>query len=489
MPTSVSTENTMMDNISESSDSEKVSDSSTSSSTLRIQCLKILEDLKIIHRKATRALVLGRANVAWEHYHSSLKTIGLYKTLKVRLDKKNTSIIDSDENQITNKFWILYICIISSIVENMSESGNVIIRLDNSSQQTKLDGFPKSCTEVWECVKNGFGGISGNVDGEIIVLLVLFMIKIKDFGLAKSVIEDWIDTLPEKILNKLELNTPESTKPNGQILSVEKSSARTSYIRVCELYTIQILPFFNMLDNATVFVKENKYMSSPLKNSFISKLESLKASIEYEKLKIGKLNASRQPTSTLYSSRNSSQLNNQASNTNSSNKRYSASFITRKSSSEAPNNQRRQNFIQNNISLQPNTTPRAESSRRGGISQPETSDSTLDNNKLDDSQDINKPKQDSKTDETLGAKPSGYHQTKTLIKVNQKTSIFSISGIAQLTSIINKILKRYGTTVILAAFVIKIIQFGLGHFGNNRARVQMFIRKIWGLIMNNITKR
>ncbi|OLY80988.1 hypothetical protein AYI68_g4907 [Smittium mucronatum] len=133
-----------------------------------------LNEFKLLHKKATRALVLGRYSNAWDAFIQLEKNIS---ACEPPIDSQNPSTtsnhstdLQNNQHTFSKKVWILYVCIISSMVKEVTPSGDFKI-YSKSSDSHSLSNFPKNSQQVWVSLKSGYYNVAGNVDPEIIVLL------------------------------------------------------------------------------------------------------------------------------------------------------------------------------------------------------------------------------------------------------------------------------------------------------------------------------
>ncbi|OMJ14764.1 hypothetical protein AYI69_g5243 [Smittium culicis] len=517
-------------------------------------------EFKTLHKKATRALVLARYNTAWNLFLQLEKKVSINKALASinSPSKKLTptlNYISSDQADFSKKLWILYICIISSLVKDSSPAGDFkIFSGTNSSSPSQLSNFPKNCQQAWNSIKAGHYNISGNVDAEIIVLFTLFMLKIKTIITAKYVIEDWFNTLPQTTLYSLKSIYDTSVNKNLPPNPDAPNNLIYSYIRVCELYLLQILPHFYMFNEANDFIINNSFFTPLLKKSLLKKIEFIKASIEFENQKNNTNNPSLQKNITLYSAqkldiqtqssstttndklkientskpplnnnsesfknsniqKRDSATNTQSSKNSTTTNMYKSKYASSSSSisgnegvpdqqkkhphkaksSIDPKHSPRKNTTQTDSKNQPIDEHNSESKSKDQINQEsEDSDSDSENRSKDLNQGIGTlKKQQHSNISTQKDKLKHFGSlTTTQIKPTPANKLaFSYTNFQKITTIISRILKRYGTTVILTAFVLRVIKYFFGNFTFKKTTVSFFAKKIWGLLISNIRNK
>ncbi|OMJ17422.1 hypothetical protein AYI70_g5982 [Smittium culicis] len=515
-------------------------------------------EFKTLHKKATRALVLARYNTAWNLFLQLEKKVSINKALASinSPSKKLTpslNYLSSDQADFSKKLWILYICIISSLVKDSSPAGDFkIFTGTNSSSPSQLSNFPKNCQQAWNSIKAGHYNISGNVDAEIIVLFTLFMIKIKTILTAKYVIEDWFNTLPQTTLYSLKSIYDSSVNKSLPPNPGAPNNLIYSYIRVCELYLLQILPHFYMFNEANDFIINNSFFTPLLKKSLLKKIEFIKASIEFENQKNNTNNPSLQKNITLFSaqkldiqSQSSSMTtndklkientskpplnNNSESFKNSNIQKHDSATNIQSSKNSTPTNMYKSKYASSSSSIsgsegmsdQQKKHPHKSKSSidpkhpsRKNTVQTDTKNQTIDGNDSENkskeqiNKEIEEPDSENSSrdlNQDIGSLNKQQHSnnstqndklkhfgtlTTTLIKPTPANKLaFSYTNFQKITTIISRILKRYGTTVILTAFVLRVVKYFFGNFSFKKTTVSFFAKKIWGLLISNIRNK
>ncbi|KAJ2721086.1 hypothetical protein GGI07_004191 [Coemansia sp. Benny D115] len=208
--------------------------------------------LKMLHQKASRALVLGQGAAAWASINEAVQFCNL--------DTLSSEYGQVQARQLCCRLWILHICVLSSLAE-VSAEGDGRLRAKSGG----LAGFPTGVREVWKSVVGAFGGYAGSVDSEVLVPVVLLCLKLRDARSARDVVEEWLATLPDDFVELL--NDP----------LAENRSERASYMRVCELYTLHILPQLSDFDSAYEFLSLSTVVQGPAKAEYVRRLDSLRS--------------------------------------------------------------------------------------------------------------------------------------------------------------------------------------------------------------------
>ncbi|KAJ2323003.1 cysteine protease, partial [Coemansia sp. RSA 2702] len=211
--------------------------------------------LKAQHQKASRALILGQGGAAWQHCTTAVAYCNL--------ERLTGEYGEQQARQLCCRLWILYICVLSSLAEVAEEDGRL-----RTKGGVELAGFPATVRSVWDAIMAAFGGFAGNVDSEVLVPLVLLCLKLRDARTARDVVEAWLATLSEDTVYLLQ--------SRGAMRQQQRSMAQASYLRVCELYTLHILPQLGDLSSAYEFLSVSTVVSEPAKDEFTKRLDALR---------------------------------------------------------------------------------------------------------------------------------------------------------------------------------------------------------------------
>ncbi|KAJ1675522.1 hypothetical protein EV182_001095 [Spiromyces aspiralis] len=245
----------------------------------------LLDRLRSLHQKSSRALILGQRVAAWVHCRDALNLC---------CDPDFIGRIDSDSvRQMCVRIWTLYICVLSTLAELSSEDGpaagagtgscggRLVVRPDRDGQRPQLDGFPQTIRQVWDATIETFGGVPGLVNSEVLVPFVLLCIKLRDLAAAREMVEAWLATLPEESLSLLEQNlqngSPTLPLQSHVFTGSSASVMQASYLRVCELYLLHILPQSNDFGSANDFLKYNELIPSNVRGLFAKRLAALQS--------------------------------------------------------------------------------------------------------------------------------------------------------------------------------------------------------------------
>ncbi|KAJ2060962.1 hypothetical protein GGI17_003386 [Coemansia sp. S146] len=216
--------------------------------------------LKGLHQKASRALILGQGDGAWSNCNEAIQHCSM--------ERLASEVGEQQARQLCCRMWILYICVLSSITELADGDGE--LRPKRSGSYT-LPLLPTSARQVWRSIVTAFGGSDGDVDSEVLVPTVLLCLKLRDARAARDIVEAWLATLADETLLLLQTTASGSSEAQQQ-----RNMARASYMRVCELYTLHILPQLNDFASALDFLRASVLISAPARDELVRRLDLLR---------------------------------------------------------------------------------------------------------------------------------------------------------------------------------------------------------------------
>ncbi|OPB42317.1 hypothetical protein A0O28_0034340 [Trichoderma guizhouense] len=172
------------------------------------------------------------------------------------------------------KVWSLYLTLLNSIVELEPEEGK------DAFGNQEWRGL---CTKVrdgsiWEeVVKNGYHGIEGDVDADVVInLATLLLAHARDQALNQKMLENY---LASSNIPNLDLN--DFTAPSRRYQSpARRNGANTpgdlnSRVKLLELYTLHVLPQNNEWDYAREFINVSAVLDEERREAFLQALQSL----------------------------------------------------------------------------------------------------------------------------------------------------------------------------------------------------------------------
>ncbi|KAJ2415854.1 hypothetical protein GGI10_001414 [Coemansia sp. RSA 2530] len=215
--------------------------------------------LKGLHQRASRALILGQGDSAWSNCNEAI--------LHCNMERLVGELGEQQARQLCCRMWILYICVLSSLTELADGDGEL-----RAKRSGILPTLPTSARQVWDLIVVAFDGRDGDVDSEVLVPTVLLCLKLRDARAARDIVEAWLATLPKDTVFLLQ-ETTESCSSEAQ---QQHSMARASYTRVCELFTLHILPQLNDFASAYEFLRTSLFISRPARDELIRRLDLLR---------------------------------------------------------------------------------------------------------------------------------------------------------------------------------------------------------------------
>ncbi|KAJ2774229.1 hypothetical protein IWQ56_000664 [Coemansia nantahalensis] len=222
--------------------------------------------LRALHQKASRALVLGQSEAAWQ--------LSCEAVQHCNIERLTCEYGGQQARQLCCRLWILHICVLSSLAEVAEEDGRLRLRRDAAGAWP--GGFPTSVRGVWDSIMAAFGGYAGNVDSEVLVPTVLLCLKLRDARTARDIVEAWLATLSEETLFLLQSSGDEGGNGGSAARQQQRTMAKASYMRVCELYTLHILPQLGDFPSAYDFLSVSSVVSGPTRSEFTKRLDALR---------------------------------------------------------------------------------------------------------------------------------------------------------------------------------------------------------------------
>lgn len=117
-----------------------------------------------------------------------------------------------------------------------------------------------------------YGGLEGDVDGQVMVILTLLCIDQKLYPLARQIVEAYLATIPEGMLIHLETaaGVAISRGEHG-----EKDPLITNYERLMELYLLHVLTKLDEWEYVADLVQYNSVLSDHTKQTYSKILDKL----------------------------------------------------------------------------------------------------------------------------------------------------------------------------------------------------------------------
>ncbi|KAF9363618.1 hypothetical protein BGX34_003698 [Mortierella sp. NVP85] len=234
-----------------------------------------LTDILVLYQKATSNFLLRQLASA---YSTNLEALELLaKTNRnYGLDQAESVSTRRSYFILKQKLWILNITIFGAMLADRAEDeqnqhgqgrGLFRRRFRGSSKESP----EKLVEDLWRRLIEDYCGVEGDVDGQVMVALVLLCVNQKMYSLARQITEAYLATIPEGMLIHLETAA-------GALTSVErgnKDPLMTHYERLVELYVVHVLTKLNEWDSARQFLEYNTVLSDSTKKTYGKILEKL----------------------------------------------------------------------------------------------------------------------------------------------------------------------------------------------------------------------
>ncbi|KAH7162535.1 hypothetical protein B0J13DRAFT_669234 [Dactylonectria estremocensis] len=182
------------------------------------------------------------------------------------------------------KVWSLYLTILNAIVELEPEEGKDAF----GNQEWRALCTKVRDGEVWdEVVRNGYHGIEGDVDSEVVInLATLLLAHARDQQFNQKKLEAYLAACSSPnldIAGRLgDSPTPDSRMSNRYRSPVKGASGAntprdlSSRVKILELYTLHVLLRNNEWDYAREFISVSPVLDDERREAFLQALQSLR---------------------------------------------------------------------------------------------------------------------------------------------------------------------------------------------------------------------
>ncbi|KAF9987948.1 hypothetical protein BGZ65_000846 [Modicella reniformis] len=210
-----------------------------------------LTQILALYHKATSTFLLRQLASA---YTTSLEALEL-------LSRTNREYgLDHSENLSTRrsffilkqKLWILHATIFGAMLSDRAavaavatvdnhhhnHTGNnrgIVNGIRKRISGSSKDSPEKLVKDIWRHLVEDYGGLEGDVDGQVMVPITLLCINQKLYQLARQIVETYLATIPEDMLIHLETAAGVSLSHG---VHGQKDPLMTNYERLVELYLI-----------------------------------------------------------------------------------------------------------------------------------------------------------------------------------------------------------------------------------------------------------
>ncbi|KAK4190083.1 hypothetical protein QBC35DRAFT_513573 [Podospora australis] len=179
------------------------------------------------------------------------------------------------------KVWSLYLAILNGILELSSDEGKAAF----GTQEWRALCHKVREGEVWEeVVKNGYHGVEGDVDADVVInLATILLAHAKTQILNQKRLENYLAASRTPNLDSVSqsLSSPSSKKPRHQsVTRAEGTGADTprdlnARVKILELYTLHVLLRNDEWDYAKEFISVSPVLDDERREAFLQALQSL----------------------------------------------------------------------------------------------------------------------------------------------------------------------------------------------------------------------
>ncbi|TGO36831.1 hypothetical protein BHYA_0113g00040 [Botrytis hyacinthi] len=181
------------------------------------------------------------------------------------------------------KVWSLYLTILNAILELDPAEGKQAF---GTSQFRALVAKVRD-GEVWEeVVKNGYHGIEGDVDSDVVInLATLLLAHARTQKVNQTRLETYLATSNTPSLSMSQSSTPTATNPFPGSKRRSQPGTDTprdlnARVKILELYTLHVLLRNNEWDYAKEFITISEVLGDERREAFLGALRSLKEESE-----------------------------------------------------------------------------------------------------------------------------------------------------------------------------------------------------------------
>ncbi|KAI1316487.1 hypothetical protein EDD11_009900 [Mortierella claussenii] len=248
-----------------------------------------------LYHKATSTFLLRQLASA---YSLSLEALELLATLNQNygLDLVENSSVSTRRSfyVLKQKLWILHATIFGAMLSDRAAAAGAHNGIKNkvsgpassflsyassSPASSAKDSPEKLVRDLWRRLVEDYGGLEGDVDGQVMVSFTLLCVNQKLYTLGRQIVEAYLATIPEGMLIHLETAAGVSLSMSSKGASAEghgdKDPLMVNYERLVELYLIHVLAKLSEWDYATDFLQYNSVLSDSSKKTYGKILDKL----------------------------------------------------------------------------------------------------------------------------------------------------------------------------------------------------------------------
>ncbi|KAG9237193.1 peroxin 26 [Amylocarpus encephaloides] len=177
------------------------------------------------------------------------------------------------------KVWSLYLTILNALVELDPDEGKQVF---GSSEWRALVSKVRD-GGVWEeVVRNGYGGVEGNVDSDVVInLATLLLAHARTQKINQTRLETYLaaSTTPNLDISSHMQDHARATSPhkrgNGNGNGTDTPRDLNARVKILELYTLHVLLRNNEWDYAREFISISSVLDEERREAFLQALQSL----------------------------------------------------------------------------------------------------------------------------------------------------------------------------------------------------------------------
>ncbi|PTB67327.1 hypothetical protein BBK36DRAFT_1116614 [Trichoderma citrinoviride] len=173
------------------------------------------------------------------------------------------------------KVWSLYLTLLNAIVELEPEEGKEAF----GNQEWRALCTKVRDGSIWEeVVKNGYHGVEGDVDADVVInLATLLLAHARDQSLNQKMLENFLasSNIPNLDLNDFTAPSRRYQSPARRANGANTPGDLNSRVKLLELYTLHVLPQNNEWDYAREFISVSAVLDEERKEAFLQALQSL----------------------------------------------------------------------------------------------------------------------------------------------------------------------------------------------------------------------
>ncbi|KAK3302167.1 uncharacterized protein B0T15DRAFT_487392 [Chaetomium strumarium] len=183
------------------------------------------------------------------------------------------------------KVWSLYLTVLNAIVELDSDEGKEAF----GTQEWRALCHKVREGEVWEeVVRNGYHGVEGDVDAEVVINLATILLahaknqilnqkRLENYlAAARSPNLDLSDRFSESTPRRYSSPAAGKQRPRGGPSGADTPRDLNARVKILELYTLHVLPRNSEWDYAREFISVSPVLDEERREAFLQALDSLR---------------------------------------------------------------------------------------------------------------------------------------------------------------------------------------------------------------------